>query len=105
LLVITALALVAYFTWKRCRYFGNTAPLLSLLVLTVLGLVSFADVFVGPFPFRAAPFLYVFTAGIFADLLESRRRNLFGILLVGLLAAYAIVTLTAVVRLPSSALP
>jgi len=105
LLVGAALALVAYFAWKRCRYFGNTAPLLSLVVLTALGLVSFADVFVGPFPFRAAPFLYVFVGGVFADLLESRRRNLFGILLVGLLAVYAMGTLAAVVRLPSSALP
>ena len=99
LLVFTAMALVGYFGWKRCRYFGNTAPLLSLFVLTALGLLAFADVLVGPFPFRATPFLYVFTGGVFADLLESRFRNAFGLLLLGLLAAYAMVSVLAVARL------
>jgi hypothetical protein len=103
LLVLTAGALVAYFAWPRCRYFGNTAPLLSLLVLTVLGLVTFADVFVGPFPFRATSFLYVFMGGVFADLLESRWRNAFGLLLLGLLAAYAMVSVIAVARLRTGA--
>jgi thiosulfate reductase cytochrome b subunit len=105
LLVIAAIALAAYFAWKRCRYFGNTAPLLALVVTTGLALVTFADVFVGPFPFRAAPFLYVFAGGVFADLLESRRRKLFGILVVGLLAVYAVVALAALARLPVTALP
>ncbi|HYN14564.1 MAG TPA: hypothetical protein VES66_02100 [Terriglobales bacterium] len=104
LLVLTAIALVAYLAWPRCRYFGNTAPLLSLVVLTALGLVAFADVFVGPFPFRATPFLYVFMGGVFADLLESRRRNAFGLLLLGLLAAYAMVSVMAVARLRVSVL-
>lgn len=104
LLVLTAGALVSYFAWPRCRYFGNTAPLLSLLALTVLGLVTFADVFVGPFPFRATSFLYVFMGGVFADLLESRWRNAFGLLLLGLLAAYAMVSVIAVARLRTGAL-
>jgi hypothetical protein len=104
LIVLTAVALVTYFAWNRCRYFGNTAPLLALLTLVALGLVAFADVLVGPFPFRGAPLLYVFIAGIFADLLESRRRTAFGLLLLGLLAAYATVTLMAVVRLRPAAL-
>lgn len=104
LLVLTAIALVAYFAWTRCRYFGNTAPLLSLVGLTALGLGAFADVFVGPFPFRATPFLYVFMGGVFADLLESRWRNAFGLLLLGLLAAYAMVSVMAVARLRVSVL-
>ena len=104
LLVIAAAALLAYLAWGRCRYFGNTAPLLSLLVLTALGLVSFADVFVGPFPFRATAFLYVFTGGVSADLLESRRGKLFGILLLGLLVGYAMVAVLAVARLRISLL-
>jgi hypothetical protein len=105
LLVLAAIALAAYFAWSRCRYFGNTAPLLSLLVLTVLGLGAFADVFVGPFPFRATSFLYVFVGGVCADLLESRWRNAFGILFLGLLAAYAMVSVMAVARLSFSGLP
>jgi len=105
LLVLAAIALAAYFAWSRCRYFGNTAPLLSLLVLTALGLAAFADVLVGPFPFRAAPFLYVFVGGVFADLLESRWRKAFGILFLGLLAAYAVVSVMDVARLRLSMLP
>ena len=104
LLVITAIALVTYLAWDRCRYFGNTAPLLSLLVLTALGLVTFADVFVGPFPFRATPFLYVFSGGVFADLMESRRGKALGLLLLGLLAVYATVSVMAVARLRASVL-
>ncbi len=104
LLVLTGIALVAYFSWDRCRYFGNTAPLLSLLVLTALGLGAFADVFVGPFPLRATPFLYVFLGGVFADLLESRWRNAFGILLLGLLVVYATLSVLAVARLRASVL-
>jgi len=99
LLVLASMALSGYAMWGRCRYFGNTAPLLSLLVLSALGLLTFADVFVGPFPFRATPFLYVFMGGVFADLLESRWRNAFGLLLLGLLAAYAMVSVMTVARL------
>ena len=99
LLVLAAIAVVAYFAWDRCRYFGNTAPLMALLVVTALGLCAFADVFVGPFPLRATPFLYVFIGGVFADLLESRWRNAFRLLLLGLLIAYATVSAMAVARL------
>jgi len=104
LLVLAAMALIAYFAWSRCRYFGNTAPLLSLLVLVALGLGAFADVFVGPFPFRGTSFLYVFIGGVYADLLESRWRNAFGILLLGLLVVYAMVSVTTVARLRLSVL-
>jgi hypothetical protein len=104
LLVLTGIALLAYFFWRRCRYFGNTAPLLSLVVLTALGLGAFADVFVGPFPLRGTSFLYVFIGGVFADLLESRWRNAFRILFLGLLVAYAMVSVVTVARLRVSVL-
>lgn len=104
LLVLAAIALVAYFAWSRCRYFGNTAPLLALLAVTALGMGAFADVFVGPFPLRATPFLYVFIGGVFADLLESRWRNAFRWLLLGLLIAYAAVSALAVARMVSGTL-
>ena len=104
LLALTAIALVVYLAWNRCRYFGNTSPLLALLAVTALGLGAFADVFVGPFPFRATPFLYVFIGGVFADLLESRWRNAFRLLLLGMLIAYATVSVMAVALLPGRAL-
>jgi hypothetical protein len=104
LLALTAIALVVYFAWERCRYFGNTAPLLALLVVAALGLVAFADVFVGPFPFRATPFLYVFIGGVFADLLEGRWRKSFGLLLLVILIAYAALSMMAIVRLHATVL-
>lgn len=99
LVVLTVAALATYFAWNRCRYFGNTAPLLASVAIVALGFVAFTDVLVGPFPFRATPFLYVFIAGVLADLLESRRRALFGLLILGLLAAYATVSVVAVLRI------
>ena len=104
LLVLAAIALVAYLAWNRCRYFGNTAPLVALLVVAALGLGAFADVFVGPFPLRATPFLYVFIGGVFADLLESRWRNAFRWLLLGMLVAYATVAALTVARMASGTL-
>jgi len=104
LLVLAAVALIAYFSWKRCRFFGNTAPLVSLLAVSALGLGVYIDVLVGPFPFRATSFLYVFIGGVYADLLESRRGSIFGLLLLGLLAAYAVVSIMAVLRLRASVL-
>jgi hypothetical protein len=104
LLTFAAIAVVAYVAWDRCRYFGNTAPLMVLLVVTALGLSAFADVFVGPFPLRATPFLYVFIGGVFADLLEGRWRNAFRLLLLGLLIVYAAVSTMAVARFAPEAL-
>lgn len=104
LLVFTAIALITYIAWSRCRYFGNTAPLLSVLVITALGLSVFADVLVGPFPFHAAPFVYVFIGGVFADLLETRWRNALQLLVLGMLAAYAMVAIMNVARLRPGAI-
>ena len=99
LLGLAGIAMVSYFGWRRCRYFGNTAPLAALLAVTALGLGVFADVFVGPFPLRATPFLYVFIGGVFADLREGRWRKAFRLLLLGLLIVYAAASATAVARL------
>jgi len=96
LLALTAIALLAYLAFSRCRYFGNTAPLLSALVVSALALVMFADVFVGPFPLRATAFVYVFIAGVFADLLESRWRRPFLPLMLVLLAAYVLISIWGV---------
>jgi hypothetical protein len=81
-------ALIAYVAWKRTRYFGNTAPLAIAVLLVVLTIAS------PTFPgngFRLAflVFLFVFVAGIFADLLETRHAALLRGCVFGLLAAAA----------------
>lgn len=88
LVVALPVTLVAYFAWPRARYFGNTAPLLVavLFLLLALGTPHYPGL---GFQFMAVPFLFVFVAGITADLLESRHREIALAATWGLLAANA----------------
>ena len=88
LVLALPVALITYLSWPRARYFGNTAPLAGR------GFVP--DVAVGMphypglgFQFIAVPFLFVFVAGIAADLLETRYRRIVLASLWGLLVANA----------------
>lgn len=72
-LVATAVALVVYVTSRRSRYFGNTTPLLMVLLLVPL---YTTQVFAAPWLW-ALPFLFTFVGGVFADALESRQRKVF----------------------------
>ena len=81
-------ALIAYIAWKRTRYFGNTAPLAIAVLLMAMAIAS------PNFPgngFRLAllVFLFVFVAGVFADLLETKHGALLRGCVFGLLAAAA----------------
>ena len=64
-------ALVLYLLTPRSRYFGNTAPLLSALLLLPLVLTGVA----GEPRLWALPFLLAFAAGVLADVLETRHRK------------------------------
>lgn len=89
LAVAMPVALAAYFFWPRARYFGNTAPLLVALLFGLLGAMDPHHPGLG-FRLVMAPFLFVFVAGVSADLLESRYRNLAQAGILGLLTAYAL---------------
>jgi hypothetical protein len=89
LLVAVPAALVTYFAWPRTRYFGNTAPLLVAVLLLILAVGTPHFPGLG-FHLAAVPFLFVFVAGISADLLETPQRGLVGSCLLGLLTANAI---------------
>ena len=82
-------ALVAYFGWKRARYFGNTAPLLivGLALILALGAPDFPG---QGFHLTMMVFLFVFVSGVFADLLETQHRLLVAAGLGGWLSASAI---------------
>jgi hypothetical protein len=62
-------ALVAYSTWRRARYFGNTAPLLTgfaaVLFFTMAPAVQIWKATLG------LSFAFVFIGGVAADLLET----------------------------------
>jgi hypothetical protein len=88
LVVALPVALITYLAWPRTRYFGNTAPLLVAALFLVLGLGTPHYPGLG-FEFMAVPFLFVFVAGIAADLLETRYHLIAVAAIAGLLVANA----------------
>ena len=98
LMLALPVALIVYLAWKRARYFGNTAPLLVAVLLVILALA--APQFSGyGFYLAALVFLFVFVAGVFADLLETRHGPIVTASLSGLLIASAIWNLLHLTRL------
>jgi hypothetical protein len=100
LLLLLPVAVTAYAAWPRARYFGNTAPLLVACLCLVLGWASPHYPGLG-FQLVALPFFFVFVAGVFADLLETRQRVLVLASLFGLLSAYAVLSLWRLVQVTS----
>jgi len=88
LVVALPVAVITYLAWPRTRYFGNTAPLLVAALFLVLGLGTPHYPGLG-FEFMAVPFLFVFVAGIAADLLETRYHQIAVAAIAGLLVANA----------------
>jgi hypothetical protein len=78
--------LIIYSGWMRTRYFGNSVPLLiaTLMLVISLGAPNFPG---QGFRLIILVFLFVFVAGVFADLLETRHSLLVAAGLVGLLSA------------------
>jgi len=99
LLLIVPAALVTYVSWPRTRYFGNTVPLLVAALFVLLAIAAPHYPGLG-FLLIAAPFLFVFVAGICADLLETSYRPLVTAGVCGLLAASALWNLIELARVP-----
>ncbi len=94
-------ALVVYLAWPRTRYFGNTAPLVIAVLFLIMGLAMPHYPGLG-FRLIAAPFLFLFIAGIAADLLETAQHQLVLACLWGLLGAYAIWSLMELARVSAA---
>jgi hypothetical protein len=92
-------ALATYFAWPRARYFGNTAPLLVATIFLLLAIASPHYPGLG-LALMAIPFLFVFVAGICADLLETPQRAIVMAALWGLLGANALWSLLELARVP-----
>lgn len=102
LVLLVPFALLTYILWRRSRYFGNTAPLVMALLFLALRVASPHDSG-SVFSLIGAVFLFVFVAGILADLLdagllETQARELIAAVLVGLLAANALWNLLGLAR-------
>ncbi len=97
-LAALAAALIGYASWKRPRFFGVTAPLVTFGVLIVLGItlphLGGYDLFVA-----SLPFAFVFIAGVFADLLETSYGSLVTGILTGILAAHAAFSVAGLMRI------
>jgi hypothetical protein len=89
LMLALPVALVTYFAWRRTHYFGNTAPLAITAPLFILAIAS--PGFPGQgFHHVLLVFLFVFVAGVFADLLETRHSLLVTASVFGVLSAAAV---------------
>lgn len=91
------IAFATYALWPRARYFGNTAPLLVAVLCLLLGFATPHYQGLG-FQLIAIPFLFVFVAGITADLLETKQRTLVMACTIGLLLAYSFWSVTELAR-------
>jgi hypothetical protein len=97
LILALPVALAAFASWKRARYFGNVVPFGIAALLVALAVA--APGFPGEgFQLTALVFLFVFVAGVFADLLETSKGLLVMAALCGLLIASAAWNLIALAR-------
>jgi hypothetical protein len=91
IVVATLVSLVLYLGVRRCRYFGNTAPLAMLLLLFPL----FTTQTLSQPWLWALPFLFTFVGGVFADVLQTKQRKMFLVLSGAVLLTQAIICLAA----------
>ena len=91
-------ALVVFLVWPRARYFGNAAPLIMAFLFLLQRVLS-PHTAGSVFGMTAVLFLFVFIAGIIADLLENKSLETLSALLVGLVAANALWDLVGLARI------
>jgi hypothetical protein len=98
LVVLLPATLLAYFLWRRARYFGNTAPL--LVVALCAGLALAAPGYPGEgFLLVVLPFVFSFVAGVLSDLMETPSGPWVRSATTALLAAYSLWNLVSLARI------
>lgn len=100
LMLALPVAIATFVAWPRTRYFGNTAPLLVAGLFFALAIAR-PDLGGAGFLLAAIPFLFIFVAGVLADLLETRFRPFVSAGIIGTLLAYAAWSLLALSRIPT----
>jgi hypothetical protein len=99
-LLASICAIAAWIVWPRTRFFGNTAPLLVFLLLLAMGIflpVNGASAIL----FATLPFLLLFIAGVFADLVESKLQAPALAVIFAVIAAQAAYSIASLVRMYS----
>jgi hypothetical protein len=90
IVVAAMVALLLYIAVPRCRYFGNTAPLvMALLLFPIVTTQTVSQPWLW-----ALPFLFTFVGGVFADVLEMQQRKMFLVLSGAILLTQAMLCLT-----------
>jgi hypothetical protein len=91
--------LFTYAVWRRTRYFGNTAPLLVAVLFVIFAMAHPHSAGSG-FLLAAIPFVFLFVAGVLADLLETSYRPLVLACTLAMLIFYVARTLLALAEVP-----
>ena len=97
-LLLFASALIGFVAWPKTRYFSTTAPLLIFVLLVLLGIgmphqggIDFFRI--------ALPFIYVFIAGVLADLLQTKWSEVLKAVLAAVLLAHAVFSVAGLIRM------
>jgi hypothetical protein len=91
LVFLFIVALTAYGSWPRARYFGNTAPLVTAFVcVAVFSLAPATHLWDATL---ALSFVFIFIGGVSADLLETGFRRQFALILVAAFMVRIVLTL------------
>jgi hypothetical protein len=101
LVLLVPVAVVTYLAWPRTRYFGNTAPGLVALLFIILG-IAHPDPSGSGFLFASIPFLFIFVSGVIADLAETQYRLMVTACAGGLIGAYILWSLLALLQVSRS---
>ena len=99
--VLFLIALLFYVSWRRTRFFGNTAPLLVVVFALLLAFVMPGVVGYG-FYFVALPFLILFSSGVMTDVVENPRLGLMLGVVMGILLTQAVVGMMGLAHLSRS---
>ena len=97
--ILLPVSIATYAAWPRTRYFGNTGPFLTALLLILLT-IAYPYHGSSEFLLAAIPFLFLFVSGILADLLETGYRPLVAACIGALLLTYIARTLMALALVP-----
>jgi hypothetical protein len=93
-------AMAAWCAMRRSRFFGNSAPLIVFLMLLAMSIL-FPQNGAAAILFATLPFLLLFIAGVFADLIEGRFHAPALAFLFAVLAAQAAYSIVSLMRMYS----
>jgi hypothetical protein len=99
-LLLFGIVLAAWLSSRRIRFFGNTAPLIVFVLLLQIAILLPMNG-AGVILFASLPFLLLFVAGVFADLIESNLQAPALAVIFAVIAAQAAYSIASLVRMYS----